>query len=39
VKGALPATAVEIGRLSDRLSFLYVERAIVDRESNAVTIW
>jgi CRISP-associated protein Cas1 len=39
VKGALPATAVELGRLSDRLSFVYVERAIVDRESNAVTIW
>lgn len=37
--GALPASATEIGRLSDRLSFLYVEHAIVDRESNAVTIW
>jgi CRISPR-associated protein Cas1 len=37
--GALPASATELGRLSDRLSFLYVEHAIVDRESNAVTIW
>ncbi len=37
--GALPASAIELGRLSDRLSFLYIERAIVDRESNAVTIW
>ena len=39
MKGALPASATELGRLSDRLSFLYVEHAIVDRDSNAVTIW
>jgi CRISPR-associated protein Cas1 len=30
---------MELGRLGDRLSFLYIEHAIVDRESNAVTIW
>jgi CRISP-associated protein Cas1 len=39
VRGAVPALATELGRFSDRLSFLYVERAIVDRESNAVKIW
>jgi CRISP-associated protein Cas1 len=39
MRGALPASATELGRLSDRLSFLYVEHAILDRESNAVTIW
>jgi CRISPR-associated protein Cas1 len=37
--GALPASAIELGRLADRLSFLYVEHAIIDRDSNAVTIW
>jgi CRISP-associated protein Cas1 len=39
VKGALPATATELGRLSDRLSFLHVEHALIDRDANAVTIW
>lgn len=39
MKGALPASATELGRLSDRLSFLYVEHAVVDRDANAVTIW
>lgn len=39
MRGALPASATELGRLSDRLSFLYIEHAIVDRESNAVKIW
>src|SRR6266700_194641 len=39
MKGALPATATELGRVSDRLSFLYVEHAKVDRDSNAVTFW
>lgn len=39
MKGALPATATELGRVSDRLSFLYVEHAVVDRDANAVTIW
>lgn len=39
MKGALPATATELGRVSDRLSFLYVEHAKVDRDANAVTLW
>jgi len=39
MKGALPATATELGRISDRLSFLHVEHARVDRDLNAVTIW
>lgn len=39
MKGALPATATELGRVSDRLSFLYVEHAVIDRDANAVTIW
>jgi len=39
MRGALPASATELGRLSDRLSFAYVEHAILDRQSNAVTIW
>ena len=39
MKGALPATATELGRISDRLSFLYVEHAKIDRDANAVTIW
>lgn len=37
--GALPATATELGRLADRLSFVYVEHAKVDRDANAVTFW
>jgi CRISP-associated protein Cas1 len=38
VTGALPAGAAELGRLSDRLSFIYVEHARVDRGDNAVTV-
>lgn len=37
--GALPATATELGRLADRLSFVYVEHAKIDRDANAVTFW
>lgn len=37
--GALPATATELGRISDRLSFIYIEHAKIDREANAVTFW
>lgn len=37
MRGALPATATELGRISDRLSFLYVEHARIDRDENAVT--
>lgn len=39
MRGALPASATELGRLGDRLSFAYVEHAVIDRQSNAVTIW
>ena len=39
MKGTLPVSATELGRLSDRLSFLYVERAAVDRDAGAVTFW
>lgn len=39
MKGALPATATELGRVSDRLSFLYAEHVVVDRDANAVTFW
>lgn len=37
MRGALPPTATELGRISDRLSFLYVEHARIDRDQNAVT--
>lgn len=39
MKHALPVTATELGRISDRLSFLYVDRAVVDRDAGAVTFW
>lgn len=39
MKGALPASATELGRVSDRLSFLYAEHVVVDRDANAVTLW
>jgi CRISP-associated protein Cas1 len=39
MKGALPAKATELSRVSDRLSFLHVEHARIDRDLNAVTIW
>jgi CRISP-associated protein Cas1 len=39
MKGAAPAKATELGRLGDRLSFLYIEHARVDRDANAVTFW
>jgi CRISP-associated protein Cas1 len=38
VRGALPAKPSELGRISDRLSFLYVEHARIDRDANAVTV-
>lgn len=38
MKGAEPAKPVELARISDRLTFLYIEHAQVDRDSNAVTI-
>jgi CRISPR-associated protein Cas1 len=39
MRGTLPASATELGRISDRLSFLYVEHAVVDRDAGAVTFW
>lgn len=37
MKGATPAKPVELGRIGDRFSFLYVEHTPVDRDANAVT--
>lgn len=37
--GARPAAPTELGRFSDRLSFIYIEHARVDRDANAVTFW
>lgn len=34
----VPITRQALARLSDRLSFLYVERAVVNRDGNALTI-
>ena len=39
MRGTLPASATELGRLSDRLSFLYVDHVVVDRDAGAVTFW
>lgn len=38
VKGARPAEPQELLRAADRISFVYVERAVVHRDSNAVTV-
>ncbi len=38
MKGAEPAKPVELARTSDRLTFLYVEHARIDRDLNAVTV-
>lgn len=37
IPGAKPPERYELGRLRDRLSFLYVEHSIVHRDGNAVT--
>ena len=39
MKGGPPALPTELSRFGDRLSFLYVEHARVDRDASAVTIW
>ena len=39
MRGTLPASVTELGRLSDRLSFLYVDHVVVDRDAGAVTFW
>ncbi|HIW62327.1 MAG TPA: type I-E CRISPR-associated endonuclease Cas1e [Candidatus Stackebrandtia excrementipullorum] len=36
--GARPPTAVELPRVSDRVSFLYLERSIIDCDRNALTV-
>lgn len=37
IPGARPAEVQELARAQDRLSFVYLERCIVHRESNAIT--
>jgi len=37
VPGARPAEVQELARAQDRLSFIYVEHCIVNRDSNAIT--
>ncbi len=38
IPGMPPARLQDLSRIVDRLSFLYVERAILHRESNAITV-
>lgn len=38
IPGAAPASLPELVRASDRLSFIYVERSVVHREDNAITM-
>lgn len=38
IPGAPPPTARQLLRAEDRLSFIYVERCLVSRDSNAVTV-
>ena len=38
IPGTPPATVGQLSRVSDRITFLYVERAIVHRDSNAITV-
>lgn len=38
MRGAAPASLPELIRAQDRLSFLYIERSIVHREDNAITM-
>ena len=37
VPGARPAEVQELARAQDRLSFIYIEHCIVNRDSNAIT--
>lgn len=37
IPGARPATLSELVRVQDRISFIYLERCVVHRDSNAVT--
>lgn len=38
IPGTPPATVGQLARVVDRITFLYVERAIVHRDSNAITV-
>ena len=38
IPGTPPARVGELARVTDRITFLYVERAIVHRDSNAITV-
>ncbi len=38
IPGMPPADVQDLARLTDRVSFLYVERAVVHRDSNAITV-
>lgn len=38
IPGMPPATVGQLSRVSDRILFLYLERAIVHREGNAITV-
>lgn len=38
IPGTPPARVGELARISDRVTFLYLERAIVHREDNAITV-
>ena len=37
IPGARPAEVQELARAQDRLSFIYMEHCIVNRDSNAIT--
>lgn len=38
IPGTPPATVGQLARISDRITFLYLEHAIVHRDSNAITV-
>ncbi len=38
IPGAPPATVGQLSRISDRITFLYLEHAIVHRDGNAITV-
>ncbi len=38
VPGARPSDVRELGRVGDRLSFVYLERGVVHRDANAITV-
>ena len=38
IPGTPPATVGQLARVTDRITFLYLEHAIVHRDSNAITV-